>query len=102
METQSAFKPFQLGRLLITVGAREKIPSARVWECLDLHQRGQWGNVSEDDAEENNLATQQGFRILSAYAIDPNKPARGYGENCLWIITEADRQVTTILMPDEY
>ena len=102
METQTAFKPFQLGRLLITVGAREKGPSPRAWECLALHQRGEWGNVCEDDAEENNLATQQGFRILSAYAIDPNKPAQGYGENCLWIITEADRQVTTILMPDEY
>ena len=102
METQTAFKPFQLGRLLITVGAREKVPSPRVWECLALHQRGEWGNVCEDDAEENNLATQQGFRILSAYAIDSNKPAKGYGENCLWIITEADRQVTTILMPDEY
>jgi len=102
METQTAFKPFQLGRLLITVGAREKVTSLRVWECLDLHQRGEWGNVCEGDAEENNLATQQGFRILSAYAIDSNKPAKGYGENCLWIITEADRQVTTILMPDEY
>lgn len=43
----------------------------------------------EDDAEEDNLATQQGFRILSAHSINPNKPAKGYGKNCLWICSEA-------------
>jgi hypothetical protein len=98
----TSFKPFRLGSTLITHGAKELIPMARVMECLAFHQRGEWGNVCEEDAEENNIATQQGFRVLSAYAIDPNKPAKGYGDNCLWIITEADRQVTTILLPDEY
>jgi hypothetical protein len=41
-------------------------------------------------------------RVLSAYAIDESKPAKGYGDNCLWIITERDRSVTTFLLPDEY
>ncbi|KWT91757.1 hypothetical protein APY03_3194 [Variovorax sp. WDL1] len=45
---------------------------------------------------------QAGLRILSAYAIDPAKPCAGHGDNCLWIITEADRAVTTILLPEEY
>jgi hypothetical protein len=44
----------------------------------------------------------EGERVLSAYAIDESKPAKGYGDNCLWIITERDRSVTTFLLPDEY
>jgi hypothetical protein len=40
--------------------------------------------------------------ILSAYAIDESRHAKGYGDNCLWIITERDRNVTTFLLPDEY
>ena len=43
-----------------------------------------------------------GDRLLSAYAIDPDQPAKGYDDNCLWIITEADRSVTMFLLPDEY
>jgi hypothetical protein len=39
---------------------------------------------------------------LSGYPIAPGKPFEGYGEHCLWIITEADRTVTTFLLPDEY
>ena len=55
-----------------------------------------------EDAEEYDLAVREGLRILSAYAIDPALPCEGYGDNCLWIITEADRSYTTILLPDEY
>ena len=44
----------------------------------------------------------EGERVLSAYAIDESKPAKGYGGNCLWIITERDRSLTTFLLPDEY
>ena len=44
----------------------------------------------------------EGERVLSAYAIYESKPAKGYGDNCLWIITERDRSVTTFLLPDEY
>jgi hypothetical protein len=43
-----------------------------------------------------------GSRILSAYPIDPAKPCKGFGDNTLWIITEADRSATTFLLPDEY
>ncbi len=51
---------------------------------------------------ENDLSVTQGFRILSACPIDPAKPCKGFGDNCLWIITEADRSVTTCLLQDEY
>lgn len=44
----------------------------------------------------------EGERVLTAYAIDESKPAKGYGDNYLWIITERDRSVTTFLLPDEY
>jgi hypothetical protein len=58
--------------------------------------------VSLDDQKANNEAVRAGERILSAYAIDPAKPCKGHGKNCLWIITEADRSVTTLLLPEEY
>jgi hypothetical protein len=71
-------------------------------DCLTRHLRGDWGCVDADDKAENHLALEQGFRVLSAYAIDPAKPCAGFGDNCLWIITEADRSVTTFLLPNEY
>ena len=50
----------------------------------------------------NDQALVEGERVLSANAIDESKPAKGYGGNCLWIITERDRSETTFLLPDEY
>jgi hypothetical protein len=71
-------------------------------ELLARHARGDWGCVHPDDAISNDSAVHEGLRLLSAYPIDSSKPCRGFGENCLWIITEADRSVTTILLPQEY
>ena len=71
-------------------------------ECLNRHKKSDWGKVCEDDAEQNNFATQVGYRILSAYAIDPTLPVKSYGDNCFWIITEANRESITILLPEEY
>ena len=99
---KNTFTPFSLGQIVATRGAIENIHPARMLDCLAHHRRGDWGNICKEDAAENNLATREGFRILSAYAIDESKPAKGYGDNCFWIITEADRSVTTFLLPDEY
>ncbi len=60
---------------------------------LARHITGDWGDLGEEDEKENDFSVKKGFRILSAY---------GRGEKRLWIITEADRSVTTILRPDEY
>jgi hypothetical protein len=60
------------------------------------------GAVCKEDAATNDAALKDGGRLLSAYAIDPAKPCKGWGENTLWIITEADRSVTTFLLPSEY
>ena len=100
--TKKTFTPFSLGQIVATRGVIESVPSARMAECLTRHRRGDWGNVCKEDAAENDLSTREGFRILSAYAIDESKPAKGHGDNCLWIITEADRSATTFLLPSEY
>jgi hypothetical protein len=93
---------FRLGQIVSTPGALRASTDAQRIECLNRHVRGDWGVVCAEDADENRLAVAEGFRILSAYPLDSAKPCLGYGHNCLWIITEADRSATTFLLPDEY
>ena len=94
---------FLLGQIVATPGALEaaRYPE-QFLELLARHARGDWGCVDPEDAATNAEAVQAGLRILSAYPIDPDKPCAGYGDNCLWVITEADRSATTLLLPDEY
>jgi hypothetical protein len=98
-EQQSVLK---LGRIVATPGALEAVALARISECLLAHARGDWGCVGEQDRRTNDEALKRGFRILSAYPIDPSQPSLGHGENTLWIITEWDRSLTTVLLPQEY
>ena len=65
----------------------------KVMECLNRHVSGDWGSVCEEDKAENDRALESGDRILSAYETSHGK---------IWIITEWDRSVTTILFPSEY
>lgn len=60
---------------------------------LSRHASGNWGEIDEHDRRENERSLKHGWRILSSYPI---------GERCIWIITEVDRSVTTILLPEEY
>ena len=87
---------FPLGQVFLTIGAREALAEAKQLpgEFLARHQKGDWGDVCEDDKTENEVSIREGFRILSAY-----KTVKG---EKIWIITEADRSATTILLPDEY
>ena len=64
-------------------------------EFLERHQKGDWGDVCREDKEANEYAINEGLRILSAYKL----PVTG---ERLWIITEADRSSTTLLLPSEY
>lgn len=106
------FKNFSLGTVVATPGALEAVSRERLSECLKRHASGDWGCIDSNDVAANNVATHEGSRILSAYAIDPTKPCKGYGDNCLWIITdcayaeaegeEETRHATTALLPDEY
>lgn len=66
-------------------------PTAR--ELLDRHFSGDWGHVAKRDAALNTSAVEDGDRILSAYTV---------AGRSVWVLTEADRSVTTILLPEEY
>lgn len=93
---------FDLGQVVATPGAVKAITHLYSVQCLLRHVRGEWGTVCPEDAQSNTDAVTSGDRILSAFPIDPAQPCAGYGDNCLWIITEGDRSVTTILLPSEY
>jgi hypothetical protein len=86
---------FQLGHLVSTPAALELLDREAVnaTELLQRHQRGDWGDISAEDAQENEHAIVNGHRILSSYLI---------GHSRLWILTEADRSATTLLLPEEY
>jgi hypothetical protein len=96
-----AYPLFLLGQVVATSGAMSIGDMSFLARCLNRHVRGDWGCVCEEDWETNE-ALKAGDRILSAYAIDDSKPCDGFGDNTLWIITEADRSVTTFLLPEEY
>ena len=86
---------FPLGRTVATPGALNALVIAGQdpGELLDRHRAGDWGDVSPEDAKENDFSVEHGFRIISSYPI---------GGGRVWIITEADRSSTCILLPEEY
>jgi hypothetical protein len=93
---------FPLGQVVATPGALDEAHPVWMANCLARHMRGDWGSVDEEDIATNNEAVRVGSRVLSAYPIDETKPCKNFGDNTLWIITEADRSVTTFLLPNEY
>lgn len=95
-------KTFSLGQIVSTPGVLADVPPGRMLDGIARHASGDWGTVCRADAARNDAALVEGERIFSAYPIDPAKPAKGHGENVFWIITEADRSVTTFLLPEEY
>lgn len=95
-------KKLDLGRVVATPGVLEAVSRREMFAAMVRHVRGDWGTVCPDDAKANDEALEWGGRILSAYPIDPTKPAKGFGDNVFWVITEADRSATTILLPHEY
>jgi hypothetical protein len=81
---------FELGRIMATPGTLQACPRDHLFACLSRHVGGDWGVVSCEDRKNNFEALFAGERILSAYPIDPAKPSLGFGDNTLWIITEAN------------
>lgn len=94
MMTLKSTKRFSLGQLAITRGAINEIPANEVWECLRRHAEGDWGDLCEEDWMLNDDSLQTEQRLLSSY-----RTANGVK---FWIITEWDRSLTTILLPEEY
>jgi hypothetical protein len=93
---------FEPGRVVATPGAMAACSTVYLAACLRRHLRGDWGCICDEDKATNVQALEDGNRILSAYPIDPARPSAGHGANTLWVITEADRSVTTFLLPEEY
>ena len=93
---QSTITRFALGQTFITPGAEEalQIAGQTATEFLRRHMSGDWGDLSDEHVKENEFSLKEGLRLLSAYQT-------GKGQK-LWIITEADRSATTILLPSEY
>lgn len=85
---------FPLGRLLMTPGVQAQIPPSELMQALRRHAHGDWGDLGEEDCRSNELALKDGARLLSAYHSRSGVK--------FWVITEADRSATTVLLPDEY
>lgn len=91
---------YALGRIVWTRGVNDQVADDSkfakfVQESLSRHAKGDWGDLSQEDKNQNDLAVKAGdLRILSAYESG-DLPK-------IWIITEADHSATTILFPDEY
>ena len=93
---KEAKKLFPLGMVVMTPGAAALLVECGVHtkEIIERHQSGDWGELYPEDCQLNDDAVKYGDRILSAYKL-------GAG-NRLWVITEADRSATTLLLPSEY
>jgi len=87
---------FQLGQLVSTPGALDAFnrTGENAFSFLSRHMTGDWGDVPEEDTNENDFSVKNGFRILSVYRLKD--------DTRIWIITEADRSSTTVLLPSEY
>jgi len=87
---------FPPGRLVATPGALVLLEETHKspLEFLARHLRGDWGDLDQEDKTENELSLKYGFRLLSSYQVNQDEK--------LWVITEADRSVTTLLLPEEY
>lgn len=87
---------FPLGQIVATRGALRAFAAngSNGLELLARHARGDWGELSEADRLENVFSVSRRLRLLSAYRLPDGTR--------LWIITEADRSATTILLPEEY
>ena len=84
-----------LGRVLATPGALNLLGKSggHPFDYLARHATGDWGDLCAFDRRQNEIALRDGYRVLSSYEVPAGR---------VWIITEADRSVTTILLPEEY
>jgi hypothetical protein len=87
--------PLPLGRVVATPGALNLLREIGEgsFEYLARHATGDWGDLCAFDCRQSEIALRHGYRIFSSYEVRAGR---------VWIITEADRSVTTILLPEEY
>jgi hypothetical protein len=87
--------PLPLGKVVATPGALKLLGKSggHPFDYLARHASGDWGELCAFDRRQNEIALREGYRVLSSYETPAGR---------VWIITEADRSVTTILLPEEY
>jgi hypothetical protein len=85
---------FRVGRIVATPNVLSRISNDDVLAGIRRHQSGDWGEVCKSDRQQNEVSLQNGSRLLSAYRA-------GNGTK-FWVITEADRSATTVLLPEDY
>lgn len=85
---------FPLGNLYATPGVLKAVPQEEINKAIERHSNGDWGDLCKEDKQENEFSLKNGFRLLSSYTSKDGVK--------FWIITEADRSATTVLLPDEY
>lgn len=85
---------FRLGRIVTTQNALARLTQEDILRAIQPHMAGDWGDVGEEDRKENEFSLTQPLRLFSVY----------HSENGVkfWMITEADRRVTTVLLPQDY
>lgn len=85
---------FPLGQIVSSDMALDACPLPEtMWTLLRRHATGDWGDVCAEDAKLNDQSVNNGTRLLSSYKV---------GVQTVWILTEADRSVSTFLLPEEY
>lgn len=94
MEVIVSVARFDLGRIVTTPGARDSLTEDDVLGALVRHMAEDWGELCEEDRKLNDLALQDGGRLFSRFT--------SRGGTAFYVITEADRSVTTFLLPEEY
>ena len=85
---------FSLGLIVATQGALAAVASDEMQAALRRHHSGEWGDLCEDDHRENERGLREGFRLVSVYRTKDGVK--------FYVITEHDRSVTTVLLPEEY
>jgi len=105
---------FKLGRVVATPGALELmlLTNSNPFVLLARHVTGDWGECDAEDVQTNEDAVTRGLRVLSVYRLPLQNLAEGEREQLaqqmglegdrIWLITEADRSATTLLLPEEY
>jgi hypothetical protein len=87
--------PLPLGKVVATPGALKLLSEMGedLFGYIARHATGDWGELCAFDRRQNEIALRDGYRVLSSYDVPAGR---------VWIITEADRSITTILLPEEY
>jgi len=85
---------FPLGKVVATRGVLAKVKDEDITRCIERHSRGDWGDLCKEDKQLNEEALKFGNRLFSSYVLSDDLE--------VYVITEWDKSVTTVLLPEEY